>query len=251
MKTCSSFIPFSRRPYRHFDAEATTASSLESVFRPKLMVYSIAVDRILNQHKIEKLARDAEAAQRTALLERADNQAVRKGSLNATASEKRTSSEADTQSVTKQSETSSDALSVRSKEGNKLIGPDFMNQLKGRFRRGSNGSTAGPMVPQSTNAQHPLGANQNKKEVSPVVYEAFEVSDLLSLQVTPFSSIKEGALRAIAASRPNASKSDIISEPAATMVKESADTYCDTSGVKTNLTQAGEHGPRSLVDILC
>jgi hypothetical protein len=53
------------------------------------------------------------------------------------------------------------------------------------------------------------------------------------------SAIKEGAMRAVAASRPNASKADIISEPSERMVKESADTYCDNTGVKTNLIALG------------
>jgi hypothetical protein len=51
--------------------------------------------------------------------------------------------------------------------------------------------------------------------------------------------IKDGALKAVAASRPNTSKSDIISEPSERMVKESGDTYCDNTGVKTNLLPAG------------
>jgi len=51
--------------------------------------------------------------------------------------------------------------------------------------------------------------------------------------------IKDGALKAVAASRPNTSKSDIISEPSERMVKESGDTYCDNTGVKTNLIPAG------------
>ena len=54
------------------------------------------------------------------------------------------------------------------------------------------------------------------------------------------ATIKDGALKAIAASRPNRSKSDIISEPSERMVKESGDTYCDNTGVKTNLIPAGQ-----------
>jgi hypothetical protein len=54
------------------------------------------------------------------------------------------------------------------------------------------------------------------------------------------STIKDGALKAVAASRPNRSKSDIISEPSERMVKESGDTYCDNTGVKTNLIPAGQ-----------
>lgn len=34
---------------------------------------------------------------------------------------------------------------------------------------------------------------------------------------------------------------DIVSEPQRSVVRESGDTYCDLSGVKTNLTAAGEY----------
>lgn len=49
----------------------------------------------------------------------------------------------------------------------------------------------------------------------------------------------DNALRAVAASRPNVSK-DIVSQQQRHQVKESADTYCDTTGVNTNLKEAGE-----------
>lgn len=50
----------------------------------------------------------------------------------------------------------------------------------------------------------------------------------------------DNALRAVAASRPDMSK-DIVSEPQRSIVRESGETYCDLSGVKTNLTAAGEY----------
>jgi hypothetical protein len=34
---------------------------------------------------------------------------------------------------------------------------------------------------------------------------------------------------------------DIVSEPQRSVVRESGETYCDLSGVKTNLTAAGEY----------
>jgi hypothetical protein len=52
--------------------------------------------------------------------------------------------------------------------------------------------------------------------------------------------IGDNALRAVAASRPDMSR-DIVSEPQRSVVRESGDTYCDLTGVKTNLTAAGEY----------
>lgn len=46
-------------------------------------------------------------------------------------------------------------------------------------------------------------------------------------------------MRAVAASRPDMSR-DIVSEPQRSVVRESGDAYCDLTGVKTNLTAAGE-----------
>lgn len=46
-------------------------------------------------------------------------------------------------------------------------------------------------------------------------------------------------MRAVAASRPDMSK-DIVSEPQRSIVRESGDAYCDLTGVKTDLTAAGE-----------
>jgi hypothetical protein len=75
--------------------------------------------------------------------------------------------------------------------------------------------------------------------------------------VTPFANIRQyqisafaptyadiqstgdNALRAVAASRPDMSK-DIVSEPQRSVVRESGDAYCDLTGVKTDLTAAGE-----------
>lgn len=48
----------------------------------------------------------------------------------------------------------------------------------------------------------------------------------------------DNALRAVAASRPDMSR-DIVSEPQRSTVRESGDTYCDLTGVKTDLTSAG------------
>lgn len=48
----------------------------------------------------------------------------------------------------------------------------------------------------------------------------------------------DNALRAVAASRPNTSR-DVVSQAQRTEVKESADTYCDTTGVNTNLREIG------------
>lgn len=52
-------------------------------------------------------------------------------------------------------------------------------------------------------------------------------------------STGDNALRAVAASRPDMSK-DIVSEPQRSVVRESGDAYCDLTGVKTDLTEAGE-----------
>lgn len=138
----------------------------------------IAVDRILNQHKIEKLAREAEERQRAAVAEKSTRQASDKGTLNATTSvsDKRTSSDFDAESMASQPETSNDAMSIRSKDGNRLTSQGIMNQLRGKFRRGSNGSMAGPMVPNNSITQHPLGPNQSK-EVSWIFPSVFVSAD--------------------------------------------------------------------------
>ncbi|KAN0064579.1 hypothetical protein ACQY0O_002207 [Thecaphora frezii] len=58
-------------------------------------------------------------------------------------------------------------------------------------------------------------------------------------EVTPLSTIQHNVLRAIQASRPDAS-STIKSQAQQTEIREASNTYCDTTGIQTNLKLAGE-----------
>ncbi len=59
------------------------------------------------------------------------------------------------------------------------------------------------------------------------------------IQITPYENIRQSAIRAVQASRSNTAR-EIVSQNRQTYVKESADTYCDLSGVKSDLVAAGE-----------
>ncbi|KAJ9116283.1 hypothetical protein QFC22_004723 [Naganishia vaughanmartiniae] len=113
----------------------------------------------------------------------------------------------------------------------KLSGTTLMNSLRQKFKPGSGTSTAsssqqGPgSLPQGEGLGQMPSPGQNQ-----------------SSEVTPFANIRDNALRAVAASRPDMSR-DIVSEPQRSTVRESGDTYCDLTGVKTDLTSAGTtHG---------
>ncbi|EPQ29355.1 uncharacterized protein PFL1_03110 [Pseudozyma flocculosa PF-1] len=58
-------------------------------------------------------------------------------------------------------------------------------------------------------------------------------------EVTPLSTIQHNVLRAIQASRPDAS-STIKSQAQQTEIREASNTYCDTTGIETDLRLAGE-----------
>lgn len=61
---------------------------------------------------------------------------------------------------------SSDAISIKSKDGGKLTGGAIMDQLRGKFKRGSTTSLSENTAPQPINhtvAQHPLNQAQNDK----------------------------------------------------------------------------------------